>query len=207
MTAVLFDLEGTLVDFQWRLAAAESRARDYLDDLGYERERFADASYAELYNAALRSAAAVDEDPAAVRAGLDDIYDEFDADALDRWRLREGARTAVARAEPRGLVTNVGRRATRALLDRTNLAFDVVLTRDDVDFLKPDPSGLERATARLAGEPIFVGDSVTDVRAGHAAGLRVAVVTGGESDDDALAAAGPEYRLAGLAELAAVTGE
>lgn len=46
--AVLFDFEGTLVDFQWRLAEAEAELRTAFAAQGYGTA----GNYAELWNAA-----------------------------------------------------------------------------------------------------------------------------------------------------------
>lgn len=201
MRPVVFDLEGTLVDFQWDLDAAEREAVEALADLGFSAEDLEGLNYAALYNEALKDATAHGLDEATVRDRLDALYDRYDADALERWTLREGAGSVVAGVADRALVTNVGRAATTALVDREGLTFDVVVTRDDVRLLKPDPTGLRRAAEALGGDPLFVGDSLTDVRAGAAAGLDVAVVLGGESPDDELRDAGPAHLLDRLADL------
>lgn len=198
---VIFDLEGTLVDFQWDLDAAERQAVEVLTELGFPAADLEGLDYARLLNAAVTEADAHGLDPAAVRARLDELYDEFDAEALTRWTLRDGAEAVVPAVPRRALVTNVGRAATTALLDRHGLTFDVVVTRDDVRLVKPDPAGLERAAESLGGDPLFVGDSLTDVRAGAAAGLEVAVVLGGESADEAIRAADPAHLLDRLADL------
>lgn len=201
MRPVVFDLEGTLVDFQWDLDAAEERAVQGLVDLGFPEDALDGLSYAELLNAAMTDAADHGIDVTTARARLDEIYDAYDADALERWTLRKGAADVVEAVPRRALVTNVGRRATTTLLDRHGLVFHVVVTRDDVRLVKPDPTGLGRAADQLGGNPVFVGDSLTDVRAGAAAGLDVAIVLGGESPDAAIRAADPRYLLDRLADL------
>lgn len=201
MRPAVFDLEGTLVDFQWDLAAAERRAVDALVELGFPADDLAELNYAQLLNTAVTRAADYGVDEATARARLDAIYDEYDADALDRWSLRDGAAEVVSAVSRRALVTNVGRAATTALLDRHDLPFHVVVTRDDVRLVKPDPAGLRQAAEQLGGDPLFVGDSLTDVRAGGRAGLDVAVVLGGESPDEALRAADPAYRLERLRDV------
>lgn len=201
MRPVIFDLEGTLVDFQWDLAAGEARAREALVELGFPPDALAGLNYAELLNTAVRRAAEFEVDGRVARETVDAVYDEFDADALERWTLRDGAEAVLAAVPDRALVTNVGRAATTALLDRHDLDFDAVVTRDDVRLVKPDPEGLDRAAAALDGDPLFVGDSLTDVRAGEAAGLDVAIVLGGETPDEALRAAAPAHLLDRLHDL------
>lgn len=199
MASVIFDLEGTLVDFEWDVAGGVTEATEALVALGFPEEALPN-NYATLLNTAVREADRYGIDPEQARRRVDRVYDRFDADALDRWQLRDGARDALAAAPSRALVTNVGREATTTLCEREELTFDIVVTRDDVELIKPDPSGLARAAAHLAGTPLFVGDSAVDVRAGHEAGLDVVLVRGGE-DERADLPEPPEYDLSSLHEL------
>ena len=60
--------------------------------------------------------------------------------------------------------------------------FDAVITGYDVKKRKPDPEGLNKCLKRMDVEPgdaVYVGDSVIDMQASHAAGvLPIAVLTG-----------------------------
>jgi len=209
LRAVLFDFEGTLVEFAWDLDAGEAALRDGLADLGFPRARFATDSYATMWNRALRlEGAPVGEDE--LRARLGPVYDRFDLDALDRWRLRPGALETVAELHNRGLlvavVSNIGRIALEPAIGRFGLTdhLDLILTRDDVRFMKPDGEGLRRCLERLgvvAAQALFVGDSRTDVLAARDAGVRVAIVTGGESAPEAHRDLQPDAFLDGLSEV------
>lgn len=201
MRPVVFDLEGTLVDFQWDIEDGERRAGDALVRLGFPEDAFEGLNYAAILNAAVRRAPEFGRRASTARDVVDAVYDDCDADALRRWSLRDGAEEVVQGVHDRGLVTNVGRAATDALLDRHGLAFDVVVTRDDVDLVKPEPEGLRQAADEVGGDPLFVGDSLTDIWAGEAVGLDVAIVLGGETPESAIRAAAPAFLLASLREL------
>jgi len=57
--------------------------------------------------------------------------------------------------------------------------FDLVVTGNDVERHKPHPEGIRQALERFGIQPsqaLMVGDSVSDAKAGHAAGVRVASV-------------------------------
>lgn len=61
--------------------------------------------------------------------------------------------------------------------------------------VKPDPAGLYGILRALGADPsgtLFVGDSATDIRTGHNAGLRVCAVTWGYRPRASLLAAGPD---------------
>ena len=87
------------------------------------------------------------------------------------------------------LVTNNNEANTHRLLDRFDLAFDPVLTRDD-GFWKPSGAPIVEAARRLGippGDCLGVGDSHYDILAARDAGLRaVCIVNGGASHSTAI---------------------
>jgi len=207
IAALIFDFEGTLVDFQWRLAEAEAQLREACASLGYGTA----GSYAQLWNAAA-DAAAPQGRLAALRRDLGPIYDRWDADALTRWTPRPGAAELLHALAGRGLrtgmVSNIGRAALVEALGR--FGFDrrlaPVASRDDMDFLKPRPDGILRVLAewKLAPhEVLFVGDSRADVLAARAAGMPVAIVRGGECAESEFDALPPDRMVSGLEEILA----
>jgi phosphoglycolate phosphatase len=93
--------------------------------------------------------------------------------------LEPGAREILARLRARGLRlavwTNNDRVAAEHVLDRLGLAsgLDVVVTRDEVQWLKPDPDGLRvlRGHWPDAAGMVMVGDSWVDGAAAQAGGI------------------------------------
>lgn len=203
---VIFDFEGTLVDFQWRLAEAEAELRQACAAQGFGTA----GNYAELWNAA----ADVASSPGRIvelRRVLGPIYDRWDADALARWSPRPGAAALLQRLAESGvrtaMVSNIGRAALKAALGRFGLDrwLAPVVSRDDVTFMKPRPEGTLRVLAELKAAPeeaLFVGDSRADVLAARAAGLRVAIIRGGECDESAFAELPPDFLVSQLDEVA-----
>lgn len=208
--AVIFDFEGTLVDFQWRLAAAEAELRAAFAALGYGTA----GNYAELWNAA--AGLAVPQGRlAALRGALGPVYDRWDADALTRWGPRPGAAALLQALAGRGvrtaMVSNIGRAALAAALARFGLdrLLAPVVSRDDVTFMKPRAEGTLRALDEMKVEPadaLFVGDSRADVLAARAAGLRVAIIRGGECVESDFAALPPDHFVSRLDEIAGLIG-
>lgn len=87
-----------------------------------------------------------------------------------------------------GLVTNIGEYAIVKALKLFDLQefIDVVITRNHVKFLKPNPEGLNLAMEKLDTTPrqvIFVGDSVNDIEAAHKAGVVSCFLHGGENTE------------------------
>lgn len=207
---VFFDLEGTLVDFQWKLAEAEAELRGAAAELGCDPEALASENYAGIRHRALDPAGSP-EAREAVDRRLGFIYDRYDLDALSRWSLRDGARELLRDLADQGvalaLITNIGRVAGGRALERFGLkAFlGAVVTRDDVGRMKPDGEGIRQALRRLGcpGPALMVGDSLSDLLAARAAGIPVAIVAGGESSMDRILAHRPDYFVSRLGELGA----
>jgi phosphoglycolate phosphatase len=205
---VLFDFEGTLVDFQWKLDEGEAALRDAFVRAGVSPDSLEGLSYSSMWNEVMRATASCEQ--AALRHALGPVYDRYDLDALSRWSLRAGSAEAVrglgTRGVRAGLVSNIGRLALEQALARFGLfgLLAPVLSRDDVRFMKPDPEGIDRALASWgipSAAALFVGDSLTDVRAARAAGVRVAIIAGGESSAEALAALPPDVVLGGVSDV------
>lgn len=208
-SAVIFDFEGTLVDFQWRLAPAHDELRAGFRALGFGGEAFLQGNYASMWNEAAERFAAegrLDE----LRGALGPIYDRWDADALERWAPRPGAAELLSRLVSAGLpvamVSNVGRAALGSALARFGLAdwLSPVVSRDEVTYMKPRAEGILRALTalRLApAEVLFVGDSMADVLGARAAGLPVAIIRGGECVASDFADYPPDHWVARLPEL------
>jgi len=82
--------------------------------------------------------------------------------------------------------------------------FDPIITGRQIRNRKPDPDGILQCLEILAVDPqasVYVGDSVTDVRASQAAGVRSISMLTGAGDSTSLSAAGTHRVLAGLAGL------
>jgi phosphoglycolate phosphatase len=186
LKALIFDFEGTLVDFQWRLAEAEAEAGRLLAGLRIVPEPSARVHYAEAMNRALEHSERTG-DPEGVLS-LADIYDRYDADALSRWQVRPGAKEILPKVRALGLkialVSNVGEKNLKAALIRLGLNdYEVVISRNEARWLKPHPKGIELACEKLGcrrNEVCFLGDSLDDVRAAQGAGVPVIIVSGGQ---------------------------
>jgi phosphoglycolate phosphatase-like HAD superfamily hydrolase len=210
--AAIFDFEGTLVDFQWRLEPAEAELRRAFAEIGFSGGEFARGNYASMWNTAA-DLLAREGRMAELRQALCCVYDRWDSDALDRWAPRPGAarllRGLAAAGSRAGMVSNVGRRALRQALSRFDMArwLSPVVTRDDVTWMKPRAQGIARVLSDWQMSPrdaLFVGDSRADVLGARAAGMPVAIVRGGECDEAAFADAPPDHMISGLEDLAAL---
>ena len=186
VSAVLFDLDGTLLDTLPDLHAAASAM---LRDLGRPP----------LPEEATRSyvGRGIPNLVKRVLAGSLDVADDATAppqDALDSFRRHyarengrqvrpypgviDGLKALKAKGLPMAVITNKAGAFTLPLLELTGLApyFDVVVSGDLLPRPKPDPMALIWACGRLGVSPadaLFIGDSINDFLAGRAAGCHV----------------------------------
>jgi pyrophosphatase PpaX len=97
-----------------------------------------------------------------------------------------------------GLVTSKNRKgALRGLtLARLEAMMDVMVCADEVTNPKPHPEPVEKAVALLGADPattVYAGDSIHDMLSGRAAGVRTAAVLWGPFGRSHLEGAKPDY--------------
>jgi len=94
--------------------------------------------------------------------------------------IREMLRGLRSAGVPLGIVTGKGSHAWEVTQSSLDLGhFEVVVTDSDVRNAKPAPDGLLLAARRLGLPPTriaYIGDSLTDLQAGRAAGMPVGAV-------------------------------
>lgn len=211
--AILFDLDGTLVDTAPDLghAADLCRAERGLPPLPVEQYRpVASAGARGLLRVAL-GIAPEDADYEHWRGEFLRHYREHLArashvfDGIDAvLRLLEG------QGRPWGVVTNKPSWLTRPLLDQLALAprAACAISADEVPRAKPAPDALLLACARLGLPPadcIYVGDDLRDIRAGQAAGMPTAAAGWGYlGEDGPVGGWGADLVLADVAALDAL---
>ena len=164
LKAVLFDMDGTLMNSQYDWPAIRA-------ELGVDGPSIIDALNALPELQRIESWARLEaiERQASLCAVLVE-----GTEALLNLLADDGIKTA--------LVTNNSTKNTEALIGRFGLSFNVVITRDS-GLYKPSGEPLIEAMRRLGvsgAETIAVGDSNYDIRAARAAGCsQVIIVNGG----------------------------
>lgn len=187
MKAILTDMDGTFTMFNLDYMRMRRTALQLLEEAGLMRPSFSDQMSIYLMLKELQGTISEDR----LNEVKNRIYQEvetIEAGAAEKVQLAPGAREALNELKQMRkkivVVTNNGRIGAERTIDRLGLngIFDGVVTRDDVEELKPDP-GIVLKALNLVNvdreDAILVGDAVIDIKAAKAASIRsVAVPTG-----------------------------
>ena len=198
MRAVLWDMDGTLVDSEklWDVSMHELYGRLGGVMTPEVRESTVGGS-AESVMATVYADLGLEPDPVAMTESADWLHDRtgelFEAGLPWRPGARELLDALLANGVPMALVTNTRRKLTeQALKSIGTHYFSASVCGDEVERAKPDPDIYVRA-AELLGYPpevcLAVEDSVTGTTAAEAAGCPVLVVP-----NDVEVPAGPRRR-------------
>jgi pyrophosphatase PpaX len=204
--ALLFDLDGTLIDSIELIMRSMHHAFD-----GYAAAVPTDAEWRAQIGRPLADSFRefVIEEPEVER--LIGRYREYQLEHHDRLvRPYDGVVAAIqgfaAEGHPMALVTSKADwLAARALVHvGLDTAIPAVVGCDSCTRHKPHPEPVERALALLRSTPenaIFVGDSPHDVESGRAAGVHTIGVTWGAASRDELVRAGADLVIHEVEEL------
>lgn len=215
--AVLFDLDGTLIETAPEIADAVNDALRAVDlaEIGLPMVRdWIGHGTATLLISALGHRLGLDADGVCAWPRYAEAVQAFDA-AYEarcgtRSHLYDGVRDTLARLRAQGVrtavVTNKEGRFTERVLAAHQLqpSFDVVISGDSLPTKKPNPAGIAHALTVMgvaADQALFVGDSSIDVQTARNAGLAVWVLPYGYNMGQPIADSQPDRLLEGFAQV------
>lgn len=186
--AVLFDLDGTLVDTAADLGAAMNHAiaADGLAPIALSSVRSLVGAGARVMIERAYALHGVDPARLDMNARMDRFLDHYLAHIADHSRVFAGAESALSALSAEGaalaVCTNKREPWARLLLDALNLSgrFCAIVGPDTTGAAKPDPRPalycMEKAGAARG---VFIGDSDTDIAAARNASMPCVVATFG----------------------------
>lgn len=180
ITAVIFDMDGSLIDTEKVWQACVAKTLEEVDITLDDNDKLLLHGMAgsELFARLAKKY----EKPELLK-----LYKKADAAFYEAWHtgstLLPGAREAVEFSMskvPTGLATNSERVQINQLLDTTKLQFTLTLSANEVGRFKPAPDIYLEACKQLRTQPnntLVFEDSVTGMRAAKEAGCIVVAVT------------------------------
>lgn len=175
-SAVLWDMDGTLVDTEPYWMAAETALVESFGGSWSHEDALQLVGSGLLDSAVILQGAGVAMEPVAIVDHLTDAVQESLRSQGVPFRpgARELLRNLREAGIPTGLVTMSLRRMALSVVDLIEFeAFDIVVAGDDVDNPKPHPEPYLQAAALLdvdIADVVVIEDSPTGVRAGLASG-------------------------------------
>lgn len=207
--AIVVDMDGTITKFNLNFMEARKQALEILEEMNLRTPDMTDQVSLYIILASLKEKL----DPgtyATVRSRFYKLLEEMELKSAREVTLYPGARETLLSIRKRpvklGMVTNNGRAGTNLTLKRLKLEgiFDVIVTRDDCEDMKPSPNPVRQVMKGLdakAEEGILVGDGLMDIMAAKSAGLSSVAVTTGPFSSARLIEAEPDYLLGSINDL------
>jgi HAD superfamily hydrolase (TIGR01509 family) len=205
--AVLFDFDGTVVEYKIDIVSGKRELRGLVRDfgLGFDPTRMS------IYHLLAKARKILKPDK--FRSFKEEVYqiiDKYEIKAVREtdfrpnvlellgWLRKEGIKLAI--------ITNNSSKALRIADERLGLSerFDLLITRDLVDSIKPEPEGIRKALRLLRVKPgsaLMVGDSPLDILAARNAGVLSVAVPINADNVKVLADMEPDFLVGGISEI------
>jgi phosphoglycolate phosphatase len=203
--ALLFDLDGTLIDSSADIAASANHLRLELGLEALDPQLI--ATYIGDGLEALVRRVLGKEEVAAEAQLFKAYYHEHCVDSTRFYpAVEETIRALHSRAYAMAVVTNKPERISVRILEQLGVGslFGCVIGGNSTAKKKPDPEPLQLACQKLGVDlrtSCMIGDSRVDVEAGHNAGVPALALLGGIGDEALLKASAPERILSSFSEL------
>ena len=218
--AVVFDLDGTLVEFKFDVLASRRAMINWLREEGFDvssmNEKTRTLRIIEEAQNQWEAKGSSAREFESIKNRLSDILDGFEFDAFREAKPHPGSlgllRSLSDRSFLTAIVTNSGRKPVNSILDVFGFSKFIrfVITRNEVSSLKPNPEGINKALLALgvkAEEAIYVGDSTIDVEAARASGVKSVAVTCGMYGPRMLVPSNPDYLAQNIEDVEGIFSE
>ncbi len=188
--AVLFDLDGTLLDTAPDFIRVVNQQRRLHNLSALEPTRIRE-TVSNGARALIKLSFDLDESDEQYLDRHSELLDLYAGSIADETVLFPGIDLFLKQLEaatiPWGIVTNKPSRFTLPLLEKLDLSdrCSVTICPDDVTNRKPDPEALFLACEKLACNPnrsIYIGDHLRDIEAGQRAGMKTVAARYGYID-------------------------
>ncbi len=214
MAAIVFDLDGTLVDSAGDLQFAANKMLEDIPRPPLDREtviRFVGRGVEVLVRRVLDHAGVTAEEDE-FRERLAAFGRHYGASLTEKTRSYPGVEALLDKLFSRGIAlgvcTNKPETPARVLCDHLGISryFGAIVGGDTLPFKKPDPRPLLHTVGLLGSteaETLYVGDSDTDYRTAKAAGVPFVFFEGGYQRD-MIPDFAPDHSVSRMLDVAAI---
>lgn len=212
--AVILDIDGTLVNFTLDYKTSRAEVIQYLTKQGFPQSLFSlkenifeMLKKAEIY---MKNNGEQESKARIVRKGVFSIADRHEMEAANTTHMLPGVLETLKTLKNMGLQMAVftmnGEKSTNHIMQifRLEQFFDVIITRESVSAVKPDPEHLEAVLSALNTKPeeaIVVGDSILDIKGACELNIPGVGITTGISLPKELTHAGASYLISSFTEI------
>jgi len=214
---VVFDLDGTITNFNLDYKSARAEVIQFFVNQGFPQSVFSISEgfletlgKAEIYQ---RNHRVGQKDFTRLKKDALAIMEKYEMQSAKSTQLVPGILETLRSLKQMklklGLFTVNSRKATEHILSTFRLKpfFKTVVTRDSVSFVKPNPIHLETVLKTLKAKPeesIVVGDSVLDMKAARSLNIFAVGTTTGFATPEQLTQAGADCLVSSPLDLIAV---
>ena len=217
---VIFDLDGTLKEFNLDTKACRTKIINLLTQLGFSRSLFSlNESAFDMLKKIKNSLISEEEKKqkfAKIKDTIFSVVEDFEMEAAKTAKIFPGIPETLKALRAMklkiGLCTICSEKTTDYVLKRFNLEqfFDAVVTRESVSEVKPHPAHLEAALDALkvmSPEAVLVGDSVKDIQCAVQLNVLAVGVTTGLSSREELTGSGAHYIASSVTDIPILVGQ
>ena len=215
--AVVFDLDGTLVEFNLDYRRLRSEVKTFLNNQGLPSSVFSMndriTSIVEKAERFMANRGKSEEEMREIKRKIFSKVDKYEMVAARTTHLLPSVMPTLTLLKERqlkmGIFTVNGRKQTEYLLERFHLEkfFDAAVSREDAGKVKPNPEHLEAVLEILDSQPeetIVVGDSEADMRCARQLGAIAVGFANERTSGNQLISAGANYVISSFADLLAL---
>ncbi len=218
--AVVFDLDGTIVDFKLEYKSARAEVIQFLSNHGFPQSVFSLKESVfemlkklEIY---MRNHHITDKDYRRLKKDILAILEKYEMQSAKSTQLVPGMFETLQALQKMkikmGIFTVNSKKSTSQILATFLLKpfFKTVVTRDSVRTVKPNPIHLETTLKSLRVKPeeaMVVGDSVWDMKAAKELEVFAVGVSTGVATPDELARAGADRLISSPTDLITLVAE
>jgi HAD superfamily hydrolase (TIGR01509 family) len=218
--AVILDLDGTIVPFNLDFKSARAEVIGFLESQGFPRSLFSlKESVFEMLKkvkVSMKNQGKNDEDFSEIKSATLALLEKYEMKSATSANLIPGMMETLRALKKMklklGLFTVNGEKSTNRILDTFNVRqfFNVIITRDSVPFVKPNPVHLRTVLKALKVEPeetVVVGDSPWDMKSAQELNVFAVGTLSGVSSAGKLTHAGANHLISSPLDLISLIGE